>query len=164
MGQSPWPLSLSVPRHPEGMHPQAAPHHLQKGRSVPWPPPPPYAPVGVGGWHLPGLDAFQGTLAPHHHAQVGIPVGVVTLGLCGAVGPTGPARGEQPVNCGTRGKIITHLAWPSLLQRLPKAAYELSAPWPCSNMAPRPGQETPIRHLNWKSLLRIYSVPGPGQI
>lgn len=73
---------------------------------------------------------FQGALAPHHHAQVGIPVGVVTLGLCGAMGPAGPARGEQPVNCSTRGKAITHLAWPSLLHRLPWAASELSTPRP----------------------------------
>lgn len=79
-------------------------------------PPSPYAPVGVGGWHLPGLDALQGALTPHHHAQVGVLVGVVALGLRGAVGAAGPTGGEQPVNCGTRGKAITHCALSFLLR------------------------------------------------
>ena len=104
------------------------PRPLREGGFAPQPPPPPYAPVGVGGWHLPGLDALQGALAPHHHAQVGVPVGVVALGLRGAVGPTGPARGEQPVNCGRRGKAVTRLAWPSLLHGPPSAPFELWAP------------------------------------
>lgn len=59
----------------------------------------PYIPVGVSSWHFPNLDAPQGPFAPHHHAQVGVLVGVVALGLCGAVGSAGPTCGEQPVNC-----------------------------------------------------------------
>lgn len=117
------------------------PSLLQEGGSAPWLPPPPYAPVGVSGWYLPGLDALQGTLAPHHHAQVGVPIGVVALGLSGAMGPTGPARGKQPVNCGTRGKTITHLAWPSFLYGPPWAASELSAQWPQAHI--------PRRHQGW---------------
>ena len=132
MGKSLWPLSLVCSGTPQACNHRQEPHHFQEGRSAPWLPPPPlpYIPVGVGDWHLPGLDALQGPLASHYHAQVGIPVGVVTLGLCGAMGPTGPARGEQPVNCSTRGKGVIHLAWPSLLLGLPWAASELSAPLP----------------------------------
>lgn len=86
------------------------PSPLREGGSAPCPPPPPYPPVGVGGWHLPGLDALQGALAPHHHAQVGVPVGIVALGLRRAVGPTGPACGEQPVNCTQEER--RSLTWP----------------------------------------------------
>lgn len=74
---------------PGDMHPQTGPQSF-----APRLPPPPYAPVGVGGWHFPGLDALEGALALHHHAQVGVPVGIVALGLRGAVGPTGPTRGK----------------------------------------------------------------------
>lgn len=111
------------------MHSQVGLQSFSGGQSAPQLPPSAYAPVGVGGWHLPGLDALQGALAPHHHAQVGIPVGVVALGLRGAVGPTSPTRGKQPVNCAQEEKQSIHLAWSSFLDGPPWAVSELSAPW-----------------------------------
>lgn len=119
MDQSLWPLSLGEsPRHPRGMHSQAGLQSFSGGQSAPQLTPSAYAPVGVGGWHLPGLDALQGALALYHHAQVGIPVGVVALGLCGAVRPTSPTCGEQPVNCAQEEKQSIHLVWPSFLDGL----------------------------------------------
>lgn len=96
---------------------------------APWPPLLPYIPVGVSGWHFPDLDALQGPFTPHHHTLVGVLVGVVALGLRGAVGPAGPTGGEQPVNCGTKGEMVTHLAWPGFLHRLHWAVSKLSAQW-----------------------------------
>lgn len=168
-----WPFHLAMgpgselgepPGHPEAMCPQTGPRHPSGGWAYPSAPRPPYAPVGVGGWHLPGLDALQGALAAHHHAQVGVPIGVVALGLRGAVGPTGAARGEQPVNCSTRGKTITHLSWPSFLSGPPWAAPQLSAPWPHTHI-PRGHQgrgKKLLCHSTWKLPLRISQVPGPG--
>jgi hypothetical protein len=109
------------------MHPLQDSRPLQGSGSAP-PPPLLYAPVSVGGWHFPDLDAFQGPFTPHHHTQVGILVGIVALGLCGAVGPTGPTCGEQPLNCGTKGETVTYLTWPSLLHGPPWAVLR-SVPW-----------------------------------
>lgn len=52
--------------------------------------------VSVGGRHPPLLHALEGALLDDGHADVGVAVGVVTLGLDGASGATGPTGGEPP--------------------------------------------------------------------
>lgn len=55
-----------------------------------------YLQVSVGGRDPPYLDPFHLPFLPHGDADVLVPVGVVTLGLRGAVGPAGTARVKPP--------------------------------------------------------------------
>lgn len=115
MGQTLYPCACWTPwdMHHPPPSPPGRTLGFYKGADLPL-----YIPVGVSSWHFPNLDAPQGPFASHHHAQVGVPVGVVALGLRGAVRSTGPTRGEQPLNCDTEGEAVSCLPWISLFPGL----------------------------------------------
>lgn len=142
------PSNLGMLAQPGVMHSQAALQPLSGGQSCPSASPLPYAPVSVGGRHCPDLDAFQGAFASHYHTLVGVLVGVVALGLRGAMRPAGPARGEQPVNCGTRGEAVTGLAWATFLHSVPGLSRQLCTP------------QVSTKHQ--QPVLRICSTPHEG--
>lgn len=46
-------------------------------------------PVRVGCWYSPDLNALENPFSSYNYTEVGVPVGIVALALCGAIGSTG---------------------------------------------------------------------------
>lgn len=54
-------------------------------------------PVRVGCWYSPDLNTLENPLSSNNHTEVGVPVGIIALALCGAIGSASTTCCEQPV-------------------------------------------------------------------
>lgn len=54
-------------------------------------------PVCIGCWYSPDLNALENSFSSHHHSELGVPVGIIALALCRAIGSTGTTGCEKPL-------------------------------------------------------------------